>query len=223
MSLIKAQDVTKIYGDNQNMVKALREGTFKLNESEFVAIMGPSGSGKTTLLGVLGGLNPPTQGKVIIDDIDIYDLGKEKLADFRREYLGFVFQEFQLVSYLTALQNVMLPLCITGYSNRKQEELARSFLDKVGLKSKYNRLPNQLSGGEQQRVAIARAIVNEPPIILADEPTGTLDSETGTEIIKLFKLLNQEGLTIVMVTHNPENTKFCGRIISIRDGVVKAE
>jgi putative ABC transport system ATP-binding protein len=183
--------------------------------------MGPSGSGKSTLLTILGGLNHPTKGDVIVDEIPIYRLSLEKLADFRREYLGFIFQSFQLIPYLTVMENVMLPLSITQRTNREQVKMAKEILEKIGLAGKAKRLPDQLSGGEQERVAIARALVNSPPILMADEPTGNLDSKTGKEIMDLFKSLNQEGQTIVMVTHNPENTSYSTRTISLKDGRVE--
>ena len=185
-----------------------------------MALMGPSGSGKSTLLSVLGGLNPPTSGKLIIDDIDVYALESERLADFRHEYVGFVFQQYQLIPYLTALENVMLPLTITSRPGREQREMAQTVLDKVGLGNKSHRLPNQLSGGEQNRVAIARAIVNQPALIFADEPTGSLDSKTAMELLDLFQGLNRDGLTIIMVTHNKENLEWASRSVYIRDGVL---
>ncbi len=221
MSIIKTRQLSKIYNNGKTPVYALSGIVIDIKEKEFVTIMGPSGSGKTTLLSVLGGLNPPSEGRIDVDEIEIYQLGLERLADFRREYFGFVFQEFQLISYLTAAENVMLPLCISEYPVREHKEMAKSVLDKVGLNSKYNRLPSQLSGGEQQRVAIARAIVNEPPIVFADEPTGTLDSETGLEVMNLFKLLNKEGLTVLMVTHNSDNTRFSDRTINLKDGRIR--
>lgn len=221
MSIIKTRQLSKIYNNGKSPVYALSGLVIDIEEQEFVTIMGPSGSGKTTLLSILGGLNPPSEGRIDVDEIEIYQLGLERLADFRREYFGFVFQEFQLISYLTAAENVMLPLCISEYSVQERKEMAKSVLDKVGLNSKYNRLPSQLSGGEQQRVAIARAIVNEPPIVFADEPTGTLDSETGLEVMNLFKLLNKEGLTVLMVTHNPDNTRFSDRTINLKDGRIR--
>lgn len=218
MKIIEVKNLKKVYHGSQGQV-ALREASFSIEQGEFVALMGPSGSGKTTLLSIIGGLNSPTQGEVVIDEIDIYQLGLEKLADFRREYLGFVFQEFQLIPYLTAAENVMLPLTVTDYHARVHWKMATEVLDKVGLQGKYNRLPHQLSNGEQERVAIARAIVNKPPIILADEPTGSLDTHTGDEIINLFKQLNEEErLTIFMVTHNPDNASAATRTLLIRDG-----
>ena len=218
MALIEIQNVTKKYFGQEGEVQALHGITCDINEKEFVAVMGPSGSGKSTLLTMLGVLSAPTTGKVIIDEIDVYALSREQQADFRSEYIGFVFQQFQLISYLTAAENVMLPLAITKLSNAEQLERAYKVLERVGLKGKETRLPSQLSGGEQERVAIARAIVNNPAIIMADEPTGSLDTKTGEEILQLFKDLNNEGLTIIMVTHNSDNLRHVGRAIRIRDG-----
>jgi len=220
MSLINVCKVTKTYRGGDGVVEALTNVNLQIAEGEFLALMGPSGSGKSTLLSILGGLNPPTSGKLIIDDIDVYSLDPERLADFRHEYVGFVFQQYQLIPYLTALENVMLPLAITSRPGKEQREMAQTVLDKVGLGTKSLRLPNQLSGGEQNRVAIARAIVNEPAIIFADEPTGSLDSKTATELLKLFQTLNQDGLTIIMVTHNKENLEWVSRTVYIRDGVL---
>jgi len=201
-------------------VLALTNVDLHIERGEFISVMGPSGSGKSTLLTILGGLNHPTEGDVIVDEIPIYKLPLERLADFRREYLGFIFQSFQLIPYLTVIENVMLPLSITGRSNQEQVKMAEAILDKIGLKGKEKRLPDQLSGGEQERVAIARALVNSPPILLADEPTGNLDSKTGKDIMELFKTLNEEGQTIVMVTHNPENASFSSRTILLKDGKI---
>ncbi|HZK56427.1 MAG TPA: ABC transporter ATP-binding protein [Desulfosporosinus sp.] len=220
MSLIKVCEVTKTYKSGDGTVIALNNVNLEIAEGEFLALMGPSGSGKSTLLSILGGLNPPSTGKLIIDDIDVYSLDPELLADFRHEYVGFVFQQYQLIPYLTALENVMLPLAITSRSGRQQREMAQTVLVKVGLGTKYQRLPSQLSGGEQNRVAIARAIVNEPAIIFADEPTGSLDSKTASELLELFQALNQSGLTIIMVTHNKENLAWVSRALYIRDGVL---
>ena len=156
-----------------------------------------------------------------MDEIDVYSLPVERLADFRREYLGFVFQSFQLIPYLTIIENVMLPLAVSSLSRAEKRRIATEIIEKVGLRSKELRLPDELSGGEQQRVAIARALVNEPPIVLADEPTGNLDSATSEEIMKLLASLNAEGHTIVVVTHNPENLKYVRRCIRLRDGTVR--
>jgi putative ABC transport system ATP-binding protein len=224
MSLIELKRLTKIYESGEERVTALGEVSLNIERGEFISVMGPSGSGKSTLLTILGGLNHPTEGEVVVDEIPIYKLPLEKLADFRREYLGFIFQSFQLIPYLTVIENVMLPLAITEKSNQEQLNRAEEILEKIGLKEKRKRLPDQLSGGEQERVAIARALVNSPPILLADEPTGNLDSKTGREIMKLFKSLNDEGQSIVMVTHNPESIAFSSRTIHLHDGkVVKGD
>ncbi len=220
MSLIEIKKLNKTYESGEERVTALCDVNLNIESGEFISVMGPSGSGKSTLLTILGGLNHPTTGDVTVDDIPIYKLSLEKLADFRREYLGFIFQSFQLIPYLTVTENVMLPLSITQRTNREQVKMADEILEKIGLAGKAKRLPDQLSGGEQERVAIARALVNSPPILMADEPTGNLDSKTGNEIMALFKSLNKEGQTIVMVTHNPENTSFSTRTISLKDGKV---
>jgi len=221
MSLIEIKKLNKTYESGEECVMALADVDLKIERGEFISVMGPSGSGKSTLLTILGGLNHPTKGDVAVDDIPIYKLSLEKLADFRREYLGFIFQSFQLIPYLTVIENVMLPLSITQRTNREQVTMAEEILERIGLRGKGRRLPDQLSGGEQERVAIARALVNSPPILMADEPTGNLDSKTGKEIMDLFKSLNEEGQTIVMVTHNPENTSFSTRTISLKDGRVE--
>ena len=220
MSLIKACEVNKTYKGGDEVVEALKNVSLEISEGEFLALMGPSGSGKSTLLSILGGLNPPTSGKLIIDDIDVYALAPERLADFRHDYVGFVFQQYQLIPYLTALENVMLPLAITSRRGKEQRVMAQTVLERVGLGAKSLRLPSQLSGGEQNRVAIARAIVNEPAIIFADEPTGSLDSKTAREMLEVFQTLNQSGLTIIMVTHNRENLEWVSRTAYIRDGVL---
>jgi putative ABC transport system ATP-binding protein len=218
MGLIEIKKLNKTYESGEERVMALCDVDLNIERGEFISVMGHSGSGKSTLLTILGGLNHPTRGEVVVDDIPIYQLSLEKLADFRREYLGFIFQSFQLISYLTVIENVMLPLSITQRANREQVTMADEILEKIGLTGKARRLPDQLSGGEQERVAIARALVNSPPILMADEPTGNLDSKTGKEIMDLFRSLNEEGQTIVMVTHNPENAEFSTRTISLRDG-----
>ena len=218
MSLIEMKKLTKTYNGGEEKVQALVGVDLQIERGEFVAVMGPSGSGKSTLLTILGGLNHPTEGELIVDEIPIYKLPLEKLADFRREYLGFIFQSFQLIPYLTVIENVMLPLSITDTPNQEQRRIADDLLERTGLKGKGKRLPDQLSGGEQERVAIARALANSPPLLLADEPTGNLDSKAGKEIMELFKTLNDEGQTLVMVTHNPENMAFSTRTINLRDG-----
>jgi putative ABC transport system ATP-binding protein len=220
MPLINITNLTKHYSSGGETVEALRGMDMAIEAGEFISIMGQSGSGKSTLLSVLGGMNHPTSGEVEMAGIKLYQLPGEKLADFRAANLGFIFQSFHLIPYLTALENVMLPLAIASGSSREKQQKAGTCLERVGLGDKRDRLPNQLSGGEQERVAIARAIVNNPQILLADEPTGNLDSTTSDEIMALFRELNDGGQTIIMVTHNPENGRYADRTIHLRDGKV---
>ena len=218
--LIELQGIGKDYLSGQQTVKAIDRMDLIIDDGEFVAIMGQSGSGKSTLLSILGGLNHPTRGRVLVDTLDIYRLRSEQRADFRSEYIGFIFQSFQLIPYLTVLENVKLPMSITGSKKPVQDRRALGVLAKVGLENKAARLPDQLSGGEQERVAIARAIVNNPPILLADEPTGNLDSETAGDVLSLLAELNREGQTIIMVTHNPEMGRYASRTIRVKDGML---
>lgn len=220
MALIEISNVKKSYTSGDDVVEALRGVDITIEAGEFITIMGQSGSGKSTLLSVLGGMNHPTTGEVEMAGVKLYKLPGEKLADFRAQNLGFVFQSFNLISYLTAIENVMLPLAIVKMSSSAKKTAARRALERVGLGTKLDRLPNQLSGGEQERVAIARAIVNNPHILLADEPTGNLDSETSKEVMSLFRELNDAGQTVVMVTHNPENGAYSDRTINLKDGMV---
>lgn len=220
MTFLRIENVSKVYeADGESAaVKVLSDVSIEIVESEFVCLMGPSGSGKSTLLTIVGAMNHPTTGRVLVDEIDVYGLADERRADFRREYLGFVFQQHHLMPYLTSLENAMLPLATASMSTKEKRERAMNVLDKVGLADKASRLPNQLSGGEQGRLAIARAIVNEPPLILADEPTGSLDTKTGHEVMEVFLKLNAQRQTVFMVTHNPENSALAHRIINIVDG-----
>ncbi len=213
-------NVKKQYTSGDDEVEALCGVDISIAAGEFITIMGQSGSGKSTLLSVLGGMNHPTSGEVEIAGVNLYQLPGEKLADFRAQNLGFVFQSFHLIPYLTAIENVMLPLAIVKMSTEAKKSAARNSLERVGLGNKLDRLPNQLSGGEQERVAIARAIVNNPHILLADEPTGNLDSITSDEVMSLFRELNASGQTVVMVTHNPENGAYSNRTITLKDGLV---
>lgn len=215
---IEIKNLGKIYASGDREVVAIDQMDFHIDDGEFVTIMGQSGSGKSTLLSVMGALNRPTSGKVHIDSLDLYALTHEQRADFRSEYVGFIFQSFQLIPYLNVLENVKLPMAVTGHGKKVKNQMAISVIDRVGLGEKANRLPDQLSGGEQERVAIARAIVNEPPIILADEPTGNLDSETAGQIMGILKDLNKDGHTIIMVTHNPEMGAYASRTIKVKDG-----
>ncbi len=221
MALIEIKNVKKKYASGDDNVEALRGIDISIEAGEFITIMGQSGSGKSTLLSVLGGMNHPTSGVVEMAGVELYRLPGEKLADFRAQNLGFVFQSFHLISYLTAIENVMLPLAIVTMSTPAKKSSARQALERVGLGSKLDRLPNQLSGGEQERVAIARAIVNNPHILLADEPTGNLDSKTSEEVMTLFRELNDAGQTVVMVTHNPDNGRYADRTIHLKDGIVE--
>lgn len=218
MAFIELKDVTKIFHAGEEEYAALKGISLTINSGEFVAVMGPSGSGKSTLLSLIGGLSKASSGVVAIDGIDLGGLGPNKLSDFRREYLGFVFQSFYLVPYLTAVENVMLPLLIQPGLNGTGQAMALEALARVGLNAKAGRLPSQLSGGEQERVAIARALVNRPALILADEPTGNLDTKTGNRVLDILASLHAEGHTIVMVTHSEENAKRAVRTIEIRDG-----
>ena len=220
MALIDISNVKKQYKSGDDVVEALRGVDITIDAGEFITIMGQSGSGKSTLLSILGGMNHPTTGEVEMAGVKLYQLPGEKLADFRAQNLGFVFQSFHLIPYLTALENVMLPLAIVKSSSGAKKTSARTALERVGLGNKLDRLPNQLSGGEQERVAIARAIVNNPHILLADEPTGNLDSKTSEEVMALFRELNDAGQTVVMVTHNPDNGAYADRTIHLKDGMV---
>ncbi|TAL16880.1 ABC transporter ATP-binding protein [bacterium] len=220
MSLLIVKNLQKSYGSGDSEVKALREATFEVEEGEFVSIMGESGSGKSTLLSILGALNTPTAGNLNVAGVEVYKLGQEKRADFRREFLGFVFQNFRLIPYLTLGENTMLPLATLSISKKEKVEKARKALEHVGLASKMNRLPSQVSGGEQERAAVARAIVNEPPILLADEPTGNLDSRTAGEVMGMLKELNSHGTTVVMVTHSEKCAAIATRHLLVADGVV---
>jgi putative ABC transport system ATP-binding protein len=218
MSYILADHLTKTFGAGAAAVPAVSDISFHVDPGEFIAIMGESGAGKSTLLGILGAMNAPSSGRLVVDGIDVYRLHAEQQADFRREYLGFVFQSFHLVPYLTVLENVMLPVVVTRRSKKEKRALALEALAQVGLADKADRLPGEISGGEKERVAVARAIVNEPPILLADEPTGNLDSKTSREVMRMFQRLNDSGMTIIMVTHSAECAGHARRILRIADG-----
>lgn len=221
--MLSVKQVSKEYGPaGPSRVVALQEMSLDVGLGEFLAVMGPSGSGKSTLLSILGVMNPPSSGSVQIDGIDVYRLSPERQADLRREYIGFVFQQLELLPYLSALENVMLPLAILKMPDKRHRAL--SVLEQLGLdKQKGQRLPSELSGGEQGRVAIARAIVNDPLIILADEPTGSLDSKNGEQILELLRDLASAGRAVVMVTHNPDSRRLTDRVLEIRDGVCRVE
>ena len=221
MALVQLTGIEKVYTAGSRSVPALRGVDLAIEEGSFVALMGRSGSGKSTLLSVLGAMSPPSRGHVLVDDIDVYALAQERRTDFRREYLGFVFQQLYLMPYLSAAANVMMPLAASRVPPRQHRNLALTALREVGLGDKADRLPCDLSGGEQQRVAIARALVNHPPIVLADEPTGCLDTLTGRGIIDLFIDLKKSGLTVFMVTHDPVSAGLADRVLHIEDGVLQ--
>ena len=223
MSTIQVDHLTKQYGNGEAAVLAVRGISFGIASGELIAIMGESGSGKSTLLTVLGALNSPSRGKYLVDKIDVYALGQEERADFRRNTLGFVFQSFHLIPYLTVRENVMLPLTPMRIKKKEKRAMAERALGRVGLAAKGDRLPSQISGGEQERVAIARALVNNPSILLADEPTGNLDTKTTREVMNLLKELNSDGMTLVMVTHNPECAQYARRILRLSDGLLMPE
>jgi putative ABC transport system ATP-binding protein len=220
MSYIHAENLIKQYGSGEAAVMAVGGMSFDVHGGEFVTVMGESGSGKSTLLSMMGALNTPTSGTYSVDGIDIYSLGPDRRADFRREFLGFIFQSFHLVPYLTLVENVMLPLVTVRMSSKNKRAMAEDALERVGLAGKTHRLPSEVSGGEQERAAIARAIVNEPPILMADEPSGNLDTKTTREVMDLLRALNQDGMTIIMVTHSPECAGYAERILRISDGLL---
>ena len=223
MSYIEVDNLMKEYGQGEAAFLAVKGMGFEIEQGEFTAIMGESGSGKSTLLTMMGALNSPTSGKYMVDDIDIYSLSQDQRAEFRREYLGFIFQSFYLIPYLTVLQNVMLPFATANMKGQKKIATAKEALAHVGLEGKENRLPSEISGGEQERVAVARAIVNEPTILLADEPTGNLDTKTSRSIMDLLQALNIDGMTIVMVTHSHDCAQYARRILRVSDGLLVDE
>ena len=216
--MIKIENLSKKYNSKGNSVVALNEVSLSIKKGEFISIVGPSGSGKTTLLLCMGGLIHPSVGKVNIDGASIYDLDIKERANFRLRNLGFVFQTFNLIPYLTALENVQIPLSLAGTTNGNQTDRATELLEKLGLGDRLNHKPRELSIGQQQRVAIARALANNPKIIMADEPTGNLDPNTATETVAYLNLLNQTGITVVMVTHNPGVAERAQRTLRLVDG-----
>jgi len=218
--MIEVKDLHKTYIMGKIKVPALRGVSFSVQDGEFLAIMGPSGSGKSTLMHLIGCLDYPTSGEYWIDGREISSISDDRLAEIRNQKIGFVFQQFNLLSRTTILQNVEIPLIYRGVSIRKRRQMAREALEKVGLGHRLTHKPNEISGGQKQRVAIARALVNNPAIILADEPTGNLDSKTGQEILEIFTDLNNQGHTIVLVTHEKEIAGYARRVIELRDGEI---
>lgn len=216
--MIEVEKISKTYNLGTQTVHALKEVSFRLAHGEFVSIMGPSGSGKSTLMYLLGCLDLPTSGTYRLENIDVQILSPDQLAEVRNRRIGFVFQNFNLLPRASALENIELPLLYGRVSN--SDKVAREALSKVGLAARARHKPNELSGGERQRVAIARAIVNNPALILADEPTGNLDSHTGEEIMEIFKQLNQEGVTVIVVTHEQHVARYTHRILQMKDGEI---
>ena len=218
--LIQLNKINKSYQNGDQELRVLKDIDLEVEEGEFLAIMGPSGSGKSTLMNIIGLLDRSSSGDYYLDETEVSHLSDKKLAQVRNKEIGFVFQQFFLLAKLNALQNVELPLIYAGVATSKRQGLAKQFLEKVELSERMHHLPSELSGGQKQRVAIARALVNNPSIILADEPTGALDTKTGQQIMELLTELNHEGKTIIMVTHEPEIADYAGRKIILRDGII---
>src|SRR3954447_13790407 len=223
MGLITTNDLWKTYVMGSEEIHALRGLSINIDKGEYCAIMGPSGSGKSTLMNLIGCLDTPSKGSYLLNGKEVGSMNDDELARIRNEEIGFVFQTFNLLPRATALHNVELPLVYAGVSGRDRQERARQALDKVELTSRAMHKPNELSGGQRQRVAIARALVNNPSILLADEPTGNLDSKTGVEIMSVFKRLHDAGNTIILVTHEPDIAAYANRVIHIRDGQVEKD
>lgn len=219
--MLEIKKITKVYKMGEVLVNALRGVSFHIDKGQFIAIMGPSGSGKSTLMHIIGCLDHPSEGSFIMDGEDISKVNDNKLAEIRNKKIGFVFQQFNLLNRVNILNNVEVPLIYAGVNSKKRKNLVKQVLENVGLSNRLKHRPNEISGGEKQRAAIARALVNNPLIILADEPTGNLDTKNGEEIMKIFHKLHQEGHTIIVVTHELEIARYAQRIIHLRDGVIE--
>ena len=222
-ALIRVKDLCKIYNPGENEVRALDHINLEINKGEFVAIIGQSGSGKSTFMNMLGCLDVPTSGEYFLNGTDVSTMEDNELSEVRNREIGFIFQGFNLISNLTAIENVELPLVYRGVDRKTRHKLAVESLTMVGLEKRMDHRPNEMSGGQQQRVAIARAIVNNPKLLLADEPTGALDTKSGDQVMELFKELNDDGVTIVMITHEPDIARCAKRIMYIRDGELHGE
>ncbi|NQT36321.1 MAG: ABC transporter ATP-binding protein [Planctomycetes bacterium] len=221
--MLRMENVSKSYPHRRQAVTALDGATVDIPEGDFVSVVGPSGCGKSTLLLMLGGMLSPSSGRVLLDGQSIYDLNSDRRARLRKENIGFVFQTFNLVPYLTALENVQIPLYLAGVTDHTQEQRASALLDRVGLGDRLDHKPSELSVGQQQRVALARMLANDPAVILADEPTGNLDPETGRQVIEFFEEFHREGRTIIMVTHDPEAAGRAKRKLKLAAGKIVAE
>lgn len=221
--MLEVVNLRKVYQMGDTAVEALKSVSFRVEKGEFVAIMGPSGSGKSTLMHLIGCLDHPTEGKYFLEGEDVSQVSDDKLAEIRNRYIGFVFQQFNLLPRMSILQNVEVPLIYAGVGKRERQKIAREVLDKVGLSNRLTHQPNEISGGQRQRVAIARALVNNPSLLLADEPTGNLDSKTGEEIMTMFRELNDHGHTIVLVTHEEDIARQARRVLYVRDGEIQRD
>ena len=218
--MIDIKELNKSYKIGQNSLHVLKGINLQVNQGELVAIMGSSGSGKSTLLNIIGMLDNYDTGSYTLDNVTIKNLDETQAAKYRNQFLGFVFQSFNLINYKTALENIALPLYYQGISRKKRQQIALEYLDKVGLSEWAEHLPSELSGGQKQRIAIARALASQPKVLLADEPTGALDSQTSEEVMSLIKKINTEGKTILVVTHEHEIANMCARIITLKDGII---
>ncbi len=220
IKMIDIKELNKSYKIGQNSLHVLKGINLQVNQGELVAIMGSSGSGKSTLLNIIGMLDNYDTGSYTLDNVTIKNLDETQAAKYRNQFLGFVFQSFNLINYKTALENIALPLYYQGISRKKRQQIALEYLDKVGLSEWAEHLPSELSGGQKQRIAIARALASQPKVLLADEPTGALDSQTSEEVMALIKKINKEGKTILVVTHEHEIANMCARIITLKDGII---
>jgi len=222
--MIECKNIEKTYINGDVETKALKEISFKINKGEFVSIIGPSGSGKSTLMHIIGALDTPTSGEYFFDGAEVSKLNDDELSDLRRNKIGFVFQSFNLLPRTTVMRNVMMPLIYSGIAKSKREQKAKECLKYAGMEeNKYYNLSNQLSGGQMQRVAIARALINDPSIILADEPTGNLDTKTSHLVMNALKELNDKGHTVILITHEMDVARYANRIITIRDGMIESD